>query len=48
VLGEEHADTRASMANLAMNYRKQGQWTEAEGLVVRTVDSRKNLVGFKG
>lgn len=30
VLGEEHAETLNSIANLALTYMKQGRWKEAE------------------
>ena len=32
LLGAEHPDTLASMANLASTYRNQGQWNKAECL----------------
>jgi hypothetical protein len=30
VLGDKHPDTLNSIANLAVTYRNQGRWTEAE------------------
>jgi tetratricopeptide (TPR) repeat protein len=32
VLGQRHLDTLTSMANLALTYRDQGRWKEAEEL----------------
>jgi Tetratricopeptide repeat len=45
VLGEEHPDTLASMANLASTYRNQGRWTEAEELEVQVMRTRKRVLG---
>jgi hypothetical protein len=45
VLGSEHLDTLASMANLASTYRDQGRWKEAEDLDVQVIETRKRVLG---
>ena len=45
VLGEEHPDTLTSMANLALTYLDQGQWTEAEQLSVQVLEARMRILG---
>jgi tetratricopeptide (TPR) repeat protein len=47
VLGEEHPDTVASLANLAATYWSQGQWKEAEELFVQVVEIRKVVLGIE-
>ena len=41
VLGEEHPDSLRNMANLALTYRSQGRWKEAEDLDVLVMETRK-------
>src|SRR2546423_589776 len=45
VLGVEHPDTLATMHNLALTYRKQKRWNEAEELVVQMMETRKRVLG---
>jgi hypothetical protein len=45
VLGDEHPETLASMANLALTYRFQGRWKEAEELNVQVMQTRKRVLG---
>jgi hypothetical protein len=45
VLGEEHPDTLTSMANLALTYRNQGRWKEAESLFVQVMEMEKKVLG---
>jgi len=45
LLGEEHSDTLASMANLALTYQNQGRWTEAEKLEIRVSETRQRVLG---
>ena len=45
VLGREHPNTLASMANLASIYRNQGRWLETEILEVRVMKTRKRVLG---
>ena len=45
LLGEEHLDTLASMANLALTYQNQGRWTEAEKLGIRVSETRQRVLG---
>ena len=40
VLRDEHPDTLTSMANLALTYRNQGRWKEAEELLVQVMRKR--------
>jgi tetratricopeptide (TPR) repeat protein len=44
VLGDEHADTLTSMANLAATYSNQGRWREAEELDVQVMETRKRVL----
>jgi hypothetical protein len=37
VLGHEHPYTLTDMNNLALTYRNQGRWTEAENLGVQVM-----------
>ena len=39
MLGEEHPSTLTSMGNVALTYRNQGRWKEAEGLEVRVMET---------
>ncbi|KAI0388617.1 hypothetical protein F5Y17DRAFT_191065, partial [Xylariaceae sp. FL0594] len=45
VLGAEHPDTLASMANLASTYSNQGRWKEAEELEVQVIKTIKRVLG---
>jgi Tetratricopeptide repeat len=45
VLGQEHLDMLTSIANLALTYRNQGQWKEAEELEVQVIEIRKMVLG---
>jgi hypothetical protein len=45
VIGAEHPDTLTSMANLALTYRDQGRWKEAEELDVQVMETRKRVLG---
>jgi Tetratricopeptide repeat len=45
LLGAEHPDTLTSMANIAVTYRNQGKWIEAEQLQVQVMNIRKKLLG---
>jgi tetratricopeptide (TPR) repeat protein len=47
VLGDEHPDTLASIANLASTYRNQGRWKEAEELEVQVIETRNRVLGDK-
>ena len=43
--GEEHPHTLSSMASLALMYRDQGRWKEAEDLEVQVSEPRKRVLG---
>ncbi|KAJ5330533.1 hypothetical protein N7476_000316 [Penicillium atrosanguineum] len=45
-LGENHPSTTSSMAKVALTYRKQGRWEEAEQLEVQVVETRKTKLGM--
>jgi hypothetical protein len=45
VLGQEHPDTLISIGNLALTYRNQGRWKEAEELEVLVVETRTRVLG---
>ena len=45
VLGEEHPDTLTSIGNLALTYRNQGRWKEAEQLEVQVLEMTKRVLG---
>ena len=45
VLGPEHPDTLASMANVALTYGDQGRWKEAEQLQVQVLETQKQVLG---
>ena len=45
VLGEEHPDTLASMQSLANLYSNQARYTEAEPLMLQTIDISKRVRG---
>jgi tetratricopeptide (TPR) repeat protein len=45
VLGDEHPDTLASMANLAFTYGDQGRWKEAEELQVQVIETSSRVLG---
>lgn len=47
VLGGEHPSTLTSIANLALTYRDQGRWKEAEELGEQVLESRKRMLGHK-
>ncbi|KAH8675241.1 hypothetical protein BX600DRAFT_431834 [Xylariales sp. PMI_506] len=44
-LGVDHPDTLTSMDNLALTYRKQGRFEEAEQLNVQVLETRKTKFG---
>ena len=45
VLGQDHPDALASMANLASTFREQGRWKEAEELEVKVMETKKRILG---
>ncbi len=45
ILGLEHPDTLASMADLTLTFWKQGRWKEAEELGVQIFETRKRVLG---
>ncbi|KAG9235350.1 acyl transferase/acyl hydrolase/lysophospholipase [Amylocarpus encephaloides] len=45
VLGQDHPETLASMANLALTYQKQGRLKEAEDLFILVLEMRKRVLG---
>jgi len=45
LLGAEHPATLTSMNNLALTYRNQGQWKEAEKLQVQVIQASKRVLG---
>ena len=45
VLGVEHPDTLTSMGNLALLYKDQGRWKEAEELKVHVVEALLRVLG---
>jgi Tetratricopeptide repeat len=45
VLSIDHPDTLTSIANLALTYRNQGRWKEAEQLFVQVMETRKTVLG---
>ncbi|KAF8961379.1 hypothetical protein BDZ97DRAFT_1208591 [Flammula alnicola] len=45
LLGDDHPQTLASMANLASTYRNQGRWNDAEVLEVVAMEKRKRVLG---
>ena len=45
LLGEEHPDTLAAMADLASMYRNLGKWKESEALDLVVMEKRKHLLG---
>ncbi|KAL5638894.1 hypothetical protein ACGC1H_003304 [Rhizoctonia solani] len=45
VLGEDHSDTLASMATLAVIYLKQGKLNEESSLNLQVFDTRKRVLG---
>ena len=45
VLGPEHPDTLTSTDNLALTYRDQGRWAEAEKLQVQVMETCKRVLG---
>jgi Flp pilus assembly protein TadD len=44
-LGVDHPDTLISMNNLALTYRNQGRWEDAEKLFVQVMETRKMKLG---
>ena len=44
-LGEEHPGTFTNMANLAVIYKVQKQWIEAEALEVLVMEKTKHALG---
>ena len=47
VLGQEYPDTLISMGNLALTYRNQGRWKEAEELKVQVMETMQRVLGEK-
>ncbi|KAF2875763.1 Tetratricopeptide repeat-domain-containing protein, partial [Massariosphaeria phaeospora] len=45
VLGEEHPDTLTSIGNLALTYRNQGRWKEAEELQAKELEICSRVLG---
>ena len=45
VLGAEHPDVATSLNNLALLYKSQGRYTEAEPLYIQALDMIKKLLG---
>ena len=45
MLGEEHSSTLISMNNLALTYKNQERWKEAEELNVQVMKTRKKVLG---
>ena len=45
VLSEEYPFTLSSMVNLAVIYRNQGRWKEAEELQVQVIKISKRMLG---
>jgi hypothetical protein len=45
VLGAEHPDTLVSMANLALTYKNQGRWKEAEELQAKELNICSRVLG---
>jgi tetratricopeptide (TPR) repeat protein len=44
-LSKEHPSTLTSMANLALTYRSQGRWKEAEELFVQVIETSLRVLG---
>ena len=44
-LGADHPNTLVSLANLALTYRNQGQWDEAEKLFLEVMETCKTKFG---
>jgi len=44
VLGKEHPNSLSSMHTLAMTYHTQGQWNEAEELLMVVIEARKRVL----
>ncbi len=47
VRGFEHPSTLRNMNNLALTYRNQGRWKEAEELNVQVMETRKRVLGLE-
>ena len=47
VLGPEHESTLAITCNLATAYRNQKQFTEAEPLAMKALETSKKVLGLK-
>lgn len=47
VLEAEHPNTLISIANLAITYRTQGRWNEAEKLDAQVIEIMKIVLGAK-
>ncbi|KAF8865625.1 HET-domain-containing protein [Acephala macrosclerotiorum] len=45
VLGVDHPNTLASMANIALTYNDQGRWDQAKGLFVQVIEISKRVLG---
>jgi len=46
-LGDSHADTLASMDDLAMLYNEKGRYKEAESLATAALDGRRRILGMR-
>ena len=44
LLGQEHPDILISIGNLALTYRNQGRWNEAEQLEIQVMNLRKRVL----
>lgn len=44
-LGGEHPDTLTAKANLAVIYRNQGRWKEAEQIELQVMEAREKMLG---
>ncbi len=45
MLGEDHPDTLASLNNLALLYKKQGRYEEAEPLHIQALEKCRAVLG---
>ena len=47
LLGDEHPDVATSLNDLALLYKNQGRYDDAELLYIQALDIRKKLLGDK-
>jgi hypothetical protein len=45
VIGKENPTTLSTMANLALIYKSQGQWKEAEALYLHVMEVQARVLG---